>query len=179
MYSPSYFSIGDDNMNYAEIRKYDVNNWSGINTTIFFSGCKFNCKNCFNKEAQDFNYGKPYTKEVEDLLINYAKDTHVSGVCLLGGEVFQQDLDVILNLVKRIKSEVNKPIYVWTGYVWENLIKDKKKIEILKYIDVIIDGQFEEDKKDLTLKHKGSWNQREIDVKESLNQNKVILYKQS
>lgn len=132
--------------------------------------------NCFNKEAQDFNYGKPYTKDIEDLFISYIKDEHIDGVCLLGGEVFQQDLEVILNLVKRIKTETRKPIYAWTGYLWENLIKDKKKLEILQYVDVVIDGQFEEDKKDLTLKHKGSTNQREIDVKESLKQNNIMLW---
>lgn len=163
-------------MNYARIRRYDASNWSGINSTIFFSGCTHNCKGCFNKVAQDFNYGKPYTKEVEDLFISYIKKEQVNGVCLLGGEPFQQDLDVILNLVKRIKEETQKPIYIWTGYLWEILIQDKKKLEILKYIDVVIDGQFEEDKKDLTLKHKGSWNQREIDVQKSLLNGGIVLY---
>ena len=162
-------------MNYADMRRYDASNWSGINSTLFVSGCTFNCKGCFNKVAQDFNYGKPYTKEVEDLFISYIKDKHVDGACLLGGDVFQQDLDIILILVKRIKTETGKPIYVWSGYLWENLIQDEKKLKILKYIDVLIDGQFEEDKKDLTLKHKGSTNQREVNVKESLNKNKVVL----
>lgn len=95
---------------------------------------------------------------------------------MLGGEVFHQDLNIILNLVKRIKSETNKPIYVWSGYKFEDLLKDENKVKILKYIDVLIDGQFEEDKRDLTLKHKGSWNQREIDVKASLITENVILY---
>lgn len=160
---------------YAQIRKYDISNWDGINSTIFFSGCTFNCEGCFNKKAQDFNYGNEYTKEVEDTFINYAKDEHVTGVCLLGGEVFQQDLNIILKLVKRIKNEVDKPIYVWTGYLWEDLIKDSKKIEILKHIDVLIDGKFELKLKDLTLKHKGSSNQREIDVKESLKSGRVVV----
>lgn len=133
--------------------------------------------NCFNKEAQGFNYGKPYTKEVEDLFITYIKDTHVDGACILGGEPFQQDLDMLLNLVKRIKEETNKPIYVWTGYLWDILIKDSKKLEILKYVDIVIDGKFEEDKKDLTLKHKGSSNQREIDVALSLKEGKVVEIK--
>lgn len=162
-------------MNYANIRRYDTSNWSGINSTLFVSGCNFHCKGCFNKSAQDFNYGKPYTKEVEDLFISHIKDEHVDGVNLLGGEIFHQDLDIILNLVKRIKEETNKPIYCWTGFIWEELLKDRNKLEILKYIDVLIDGRFEEDKKDLTLKHKGSTNQREINVKESLKQNKVVL----
>lgn len=165
-------------MNYAELRKYDASNWDSINSTIYFSGCNFHCQwlGCFNKKVQDFNYGNPYTKEVEDLFISYIRDKHVDGVCLLGGEVFHQDLNIILNLVKRIKSETNKPIYVWSGYKFEDLLKDENKVKILKYIDVLIDGQFEEDKRDLTLKHKGSWNQREIDVKASLITENVILY---
>lgn len=162
-------------MNYARIRKYDVSNWDKINSTIFFSGCNFHCKGCFNKEAQNFNYGNPYTKEVEDLFISYIKDKQVNGACLLGGEVFHQDLDIILNLVKRIKSETNKPIYIWTGFVWEDLIKDNKRLEVLKYVDIIIDGKYEEDKRDLKLKHKGSWNQREINVEKSLKLNEVVL----
>ena len=164
-------------MNYAKIRKYDTSNWDGINSTLFVSGCHFHCKGCFNKEAQNFEFGNPFTKEVEDLFISYIKDKHVQGVNLLGGEVFHQDLDIILKLVKRIKDETNKPIYCWTGFLWENLIKNDNILEILKYIDVIIDGQFEEDKKDLMLKHKGSSNQREIDVVESLKRGKIIIWK--
>lgn len=163
-------------MNYAKIRKYDTSNWDGINSTLFVSGCHFHCKGCFNKEAQNFEFGNHFTKEVEDLFISYIKDKHVQGVNLLGGEVFHQDLDIILKLVKRIKDETNKPIYCWTGFLWENLIKNDNILEILKYIDVVIDGQFEEDKKDLTLKHKGSWNQREIDVQKSLLNGGIVLY---
>lgn len=131
---------------------------------------------CFNKEAQSFTYGDEFTKEVENLFISYIKDIHVQGVCLLGGEVFHQDLDIILSLVRRIKEETRKPIYCWTGFKWENLIKDKNKVDILKYIDVLIDGKFEEDKKDLTLKHRGSSNQRVIDVQNSLKQQKVVIF---
>ena len=163
-------------MYYADLRKYDTSNWSGINSTLFVSGCTHCCKGCFNQEAWSFNYGKPYTKEVEDLFISYIKDTHVDGVNLLGGEPFQQDLDIILNLVKRIKCETNKPIHMWSGYVWEELIQDPKKVEILNYIDTLVDGRFEIDKKDLRLKHTGSTNQREINVNESLKQNKIILW---
>lgn len=163
-------------MNYADIRKYDVSNWEGVNSTLFVSGCNFHCKGCFNKKAQDFNYGKPFTKKVEDLLISYIKDKHVQGVNLLGGEIFHQDLNIILHLVKRIKEETRKPIYIWTGFKWENLIQNKTALMILSYIDILVDGQFEEDKRDLTLKHKGSWNQREILVQKSLKENKIILY---
>lgn len=163
-------------MNYAKIKKYDVSNWSGVNSTLFVSGCYFKCKGCFNKPAQSFTYGNEFTKDIEDLFISYIKDEHVQGVNLLGGEIFHQDLNIIHKLVKRIKEETNKPIYIWTGFVWENLIKNKEILNILQYVDVIIDGQFEEDKKDLMLKHKGSLNQREIDVAESLKENKVVLW---
>ena len=164
-------------MNYADLRKYDTANGSGIGTTIFVSGCNFHCPNCFNKDTTwDFNSGKEFTKEVEDKFINYAKDNHVNHVSLLGGEVFHQDLDTILNLVKRIKEEVNKPIYVWTGFTWDELLKDDRKIEILKYIDVLTDGRFEQDKKDMSLLYKGSWNQKTIDVKSSLSKGKIIKY---
>ena len=166
-------------MNYADLRPFDATNGTGIGTSLFVSGCLFHCKECFNKEAWDFNYGKPFTKEVEDYFINCAKNPHVDHVSLLGGEVFYQDLDIILNLVKRIKTEVKKPIWVWTGFVFDELIKSKPQgniiNDILQYIDILVDGQFEIDKKDINLKFKGSTNQRVIDVQESLKQDKVII----
>jgi anaerobic ribonucleoside-triphosphate reductase activating protein len=158
------------------LRKYDTANGNGISSSIFFSGCHFKCKGCFNQEAQQFDYGQPYTKEVEDLFISYLKDKHVSHASLLGGETFQQDLSTIYNLVRRIKIEVNKPIWVWTGYIWQNLINDHKKLNILKNIDVIIDGQFTEELKDFNLLWKGSSNQRIIYVQESLIRGEVVLY---
>lgn len=162
-------------MNYADLRPFDATNGTGIGTSLFVSGCLFHCKECFNKEAWDFNYGKPFTKEVEDYFINCAKNPHVDHVSLLGGEVFHQDLYVILNLVKRIKTEVKKPIWVWTGFVFDELVKSKPKANILQYIDILVDGQFEIDKKDINLKLRGSTNQRIIDVQESLKQDKVII----
>ena len=161
-------------MKYAQIRKYDTSNWDGINTTIFFSGCKFSCPGCFNKDAQDFNYGLDYDLDVENLFISYAKDEHSVGVCILGGEPFQQDLDILLRLVKRIKEEVKKPVHIWTGYIFEELIKDEKKRKILKYIDTLVDGQFILAKKDLNLKFRGSSNQRVIDVQKSLKEGKIV-----
>lgn len=161
-------------MKYAQIRKYDTSNWDGINTTIFFSGCKFNCPGCFNKDAQDFNYGLDYDLDAENLFISYAKDEHSVGVCILGGEPFQQDLDILLRLVKRIKEEVNKPIHIWTGYIFEELIKDERKRKILNYIDTLVDGQFILAKKDLNLKFRGSSNQRVINVQKSLKEGKIV-----
>ena len=163
-------------MYYADLRKYDTSNWSGINSTLFVSGCEHCCEGCWNKEAWNFKYGKPYTKEVEDLFISYIKDEHVVGACILGGEPFQQDLDIILNLVKRIKEETGKQIHMWSGYTWEEIIKDNKKVEIMKYVDTLVDGRFILNQRDLTLKHKGSRNQREIDVQKTLKEGEVVLY---
>lgn len=162
-------------MNYADLRKFDTTNGKGIATSLFVSGCGFHCKGCFNEEAWDFSYGNPFTKEIEDGFIEYAKNEHISHVSLLGGEVFHQDLDVILHLVKRIKEEVEKPIWIWTGFTWDTLIQDEKKLQILQYVDVLVDGQFQLENKDINLKWKGSSNQRILDVQESLKLNKIIL----
>ena len=162
-------------MNYTKMMKYDTSNWDGITATIFFSGCKFHCPGCFNQEAWDFNHGQPFDKKAEDLFISYAKNPHVTGVCLLGGEVFQQDLDRILDLVIRIKREVRKPIHVWSGYTYEELMADEKKMVILCHIDTLVDGPFIFKQKDLRLKHRGSSNQRVIDVQASMKTGQIVL----
>ena len=163
-------------MNYADLRPFDATNGIGIGTALFVSGCLFHCKDCFNEEAWNFNYSKPFTKEVEDYFINCAKNPHINHISLLGGEVFHQDLDIILNLVKRIKIEVKKPIWAWSGFTYEELIKSKPKLMVLQYIDVLVDGQFKQELKDINLKFRGSSNQRIINVQESLKQNKVVEY---
>jgi anaerobic ribonucleoside-triphosphate reductase activating protein len=162
-------------MNYAEIKPLDVSNSIGISCTLFVSGCTNNCEGCFNKDLQNFNYGKEWTKEVEDYFIKCCKNPHVTNVCLLGGEVFQQDIDTIADLLLRIVITVNKPIWCWTGLLYEDILKDKYE-GLLPLIDILIDGRFELDKKDLSLKHRGSSNQRIINVRESLQQHKVIEY---
>ena len=162
-------------MNYTKMMKYDTSNWDGITATIFFSGCKFHCPGCFNQEAWDFNHGQPFDKKAEDLFISYAKNPHVTGVCLLGGEVFQQDLDRILDLVIRIKREVRKPIHVWSGYTYEEIMADEKKMVILCHIDTLVDGPFIFKQKDLRLKHRGSSNQRVIDVQASMRSGQIVL----
>ena len=164
-------------MNYTKMMKYDTSNWDGITATIFFSGCKFHCPGCFNQEAWDFNHGQPFDKKPEDLFISYAKNPHVTGVCLLGGEVFQQDLDRILDLVIRIKREVRKPIHVWSGYTYEEIMADEKKMVILCHIDTLVDGPFIFKQKDLRLKHRGSSNQRVIDVQASMQTGQIVLIK--
>lgn len=162
-------------MNYTKMMKYDTSNWDGITATIFFSGCRFHCPGCFNQETWDFNYGQPFDKKTEDLFISYAKNPHVTGVCLLGGEVFQQDLDRILDLVIRIKREVRKPIHVWSGYTYEELMADEKKMVILCHIDTLVDGPFIFKQKDLRLKYRGSLNQRVIDVPASMQTGQIVL----
>lgn len=163
-------------MKYAEIKKFDVANSPQIGSTLFVSGCNFHCEGCFNEIAQDFNYGREWNKKVEDKFIEYLKHPQVKHANLLGGEIMQQENEIILNLVKRIKNETDVTIWTWTGYSWESLIQDKDKVEILKYIDVLVDGQFDLSKRDLKLKYRGSSNQRVIKVRESLDQGKVILY---
>jgi anaerobic ribonucleoside-triphosphate reductase activating protein len=163
-------------LKYAEIKKFDVANSPQIGSTLFVSGCNFHCEGCFNEIAQDFNYGEEWTKETEDKFICYLKHPQIKHANLLGGEIMQQDSKTILNLVKRIKNETDVSIWTWTGYLFENLIQMSDKLEILKYIDVLVDGQFELSKRDLKLKYKGSSNQRVINVQESLKRGEVILY---
>lgn len=164
-------------MKYAKIRKYDISNAPGICTTLFVSGCTHNCEGCFNKEQQDFTYGNDFTKEIEDEFIEYSKSKQVKAVNILGGEPMQQLMDdTLLKLLKRIKLEVNKPIWLWSGYTFEEIVNNPKRAEILREVDVLIDGKFEADKRDLMLKYRGSSNQRVIDVKKSIEAKEVVLY---
>ena len=162
-------------MKYAKIRKLDVTNGPGVRTTIFVSGCTHNCEGCFNKEQQDFNYGNDFTKETEDEFIELTKSRQIKGVNILGGEPMQQVMDdTLLKLLKRIKLETNKPIWLWSGYTFEEIINNSKRAEMLREVDVLIDGKFEADKRDIMLKYRGSSNQRVIDVKKSLQQGSVV-----
>ena len=164
-------------MKYAKIRKYDISNAPGICTTLFVSGCTHNCEGCFNKEQQDFTYGNDFTKEIEDEFIEYSKSKQVKAVNILGGEPMQQLMDnTLLKLLKRIKLEVNKPIWLWSGYTFEEIVNNPKRAEILREVDVLIDGKFEANKRDLMLKYRGSSNQRVIDVKKSIEAKEVRLY---
>lgn len=162
-------------MNYAKIRKLDVTNGPGIRTTLFVSGCTHNCEGCFNKEQQDFNYGNKFTKETEDEFIQLTKNRQIKGVNILGGEPMQQIMDdTLLNLLKRIKLETDKPIWLWSGYTFEEIVNNPKRLEILREVDVLIDGKFQADKRDIMLKYRGSSNQRVIDVKKSLGQGNIV-----
>lgn len=164
-------------MRYAKIRKLDCANGDGIRTTLFVSGCTHRCPSCFNFEAQDFNYGEVFTKETEDYFIEISKNPIIKGISILGGEPLQQTMDdSLLNLLKRLREDVDKPIWLWTGYTFEEILEDEEKLELIKYVDVLVDGRFEEDKRDLMLKYRGSSNQRVIDVKKTLENNEIVLY---
>lgn len=168
-------------MNYAKIKEHDISNGPGVRASLFVSGCTHKCPGCFNKEAQDFNYGKLWTKEVEDEFIQHLKSPDIVGVNILGGEPLQQIKDnSLLNLLIRIKTEVNKPIWLWTGYTWEQIIHtvnetlNNELMLIIGCVDVLIDGLFIEAEKDLSLKYRGSRNQRVIDINKTL-ENKTIV----
>lgn len=162
-------------MNYAQMRKYDIANGLGVRCTLFVSGCTHNCPNCFNKEYQDFKYGVKWDKKSEDKFMEYVNNPNVKGVTILGGEPMQQIMDDDLyNLLNRIKIETNKSIWIFSGDQYENIIKNPKKIRLLKLCDVLVDGLFIEELKDVRLKFRGSSNQRIIDIDQSLKFNKVV-----
>lgn len=161
-------------MRYNIIRKTDVSNGPGIRVSIFFQGCSFHCKGCFNEETWSFRDGKEFTTETIEEVLKLAEDEHIKGLSILGGEPLHAvNITGALNLAKAFKEKFpNKDIWLWTGFLFEQ-VKDK---EILKYLDVMVDGQFVEEKHDFRLKYCGSTNQRVIDVKSSLEKGSVVLW---
>lgn len=163
-------------MYYAQIRKFDTANGTGIRSTLFVSGCTHKCKGCFNQDYKHFRYGHPWTKEIENKFIEHIKNPNVHGVTILGGEPMDQVRDTDLkDLVCRIKEETGQNIWIYSGYTFEEIMMHKKTKEILKYCDVLVDGPFIEEQKDLRLRFKGSKNQRIIDVQKTLSEGKVTL----
>lgn len=162
-------------MNFAQIRKYDVANGPGIRTTIFVTGCTHKCHNCFNEEYQDFDFGDPWTQKETDEVIRDLKLDEVKGLTILGGEPFQNEVD-LLEIIRDIKKEVQKDIWIFSGYTYEEILKDQDKKKLLEECDVLVDGRFVEALKDLNLRFRGSSNQRIIDIKKSLDENKVVLF---
>ena len=144
-------------MRYASIRNMDITNGDGIRVSIFFQGCNFRCKGCWIENTCDFNGGKEFTKQVEDKFIELANKDNIVGISVLGGEPFHQPPTEILSFLKNVKQQTNKPIYLWTGYDFENIPNQYK--ECLQYINIIICGRFIEELKDYTLKWCGSRNQ--------------------
>lgn len=152
-------------MRYAQIRDMDVVNAEGIGCSLFVQGCNRRCPGCFNPETWDFDGGKLWTDEIEDKFIQRCKSPQIDCVSILGGEPFEQGND-LYNLLSRIRKEVNKPIYVWTGYLYEDLIQmpELERFFTDGLIDALIDGCYDEEQRDLTLKFRGSKNQRILEI---------------
>lgn len=170
-------------MNIAKIVLYDVANGPGIRMSIWVSGCKRHCPGCFNQEAQDFKYGEPFTDRTLETIVAYAKSQNHDGFSFLGGEPFEEEnepmLSVLARNIKRHRPSITQDIWCWTGYTWEELMDDCRRGHmhmLLKDIDVLVDGPFIEEKKDISLLWRGSSNQRIIDVRKSFKADRLILY---
>ena len=161
-------------MRYHKIRKMDISDGPGIRVSIFMQGCTFNCKNCFNPETHDFCAGKEFTDETINRVLELCEKEHIVGLSILGGEPMHPlNIEGTTKLAKAFKEKYpNKTIWSWTGFLFDRDLQDK---EVLRYIDVLVDGQYKDELHDFRLKYRGSSNQRVIDVKESLKQDKVIL----
>ncbi|MHA8111266.1 anaerobic ribonucleoside-triphosphate reductase activating protein [Lactobacillaceae bacterium Melli_B4] len=162
----------------ADYKPFNFVDGEGIRCSLYVSGCLFHCPGCYNVAAQNFHFGQPYTKELEDHIIEDMRKPYVQGLTLLGGEPFL-NTQVCIQLCKRVRKEFGdqKDIWSWTGYTWDELMEESyDKWKLLSLIDILVDGRFLEEKKDLTLQFRGSSNQRIIKVPESLDQNKVVLW---
>lgn len=162
-------------MNYAGLKTTDIANGPGVRVTLFVSGCRRHCKNCFNKETWDFNYGNPFEKETMNTIIDALSKEYIEGFSLLGGEPFEKEnRETVLNIVRTVKEKFpNKTIWCYSGFTFEELVDDARNI--LEYVDVLVDGAFIEEKKNLRLQFRGSENQRLIDVKKTLDSGEITL----
>lgn len=162
-------------MRYNKIRKMDISNGPGVRVSIFFQGCSFHCKGCFNSETWDFLGGQEFGEEQIDEILKIAEDDYIEGLSILGGEpMHPKNIEATTKLAKRFKEKYpNKTIWVWSGFLFDEYIKD---LEVSKYLDVVVDGQFQEELRNPNLKWKGSSNQRVIDVVESLKNKEIVLY---
>lgn len=162
-------------MRYATIRNMDIANGDGIRVSLFLQGCSHHCKGCFNESTWDFNGGTPFGFDTQDEFIKLAQSEFIDGISILGGEPLDNDLSELGFFLGRLWRATRKPIWMWTGYTIEEM--SKYQLEIVQcYVDVLIDGRFDETKKDFRLKYRGSSNQRVIDVdKSSIFENKIIL----
>ncbi|MDD7392612.1 MAG: anaerobic ribonucleoside-triphosphate reductase activating protein [Fusobacterium gastrosuis] len=167
-------------MNYSGIKYADMINGIGIRVSLFVSGCNHGCKNCFNVETWNPNYGEEFTQKQEDEIINFFKKygQTIRGLSLLGGDpTYPQNIIPLVSFLKKFKKELpDRDIWIWSGFTWEEIIKDKNRKELIELCDILIDGKFKEELKNLNLKWRGSSNQRVIDIKKSLNSSTPILF---
>ncbi len=172
-------------MHYGEIKNYDIANGEGVRVSLFVSGCTHHCKNCFNAETWDFNYGKPFTEETEDLLIEYLLHDYIDGLTVLGGEPFEpSNQSALLPFLKRVRQSLpNKTIWCYTGYLFDEELLNESRArceytdEMLSLIDVLVDGEFVQDLYDISLSFRGSSNQRIIDIPKSLETGSIVNYR--
>ena len=170
-------------MNYATIKNCDIANGPGVRVSLFVSGCTHHCKGCFNEVAWDFQYGEPFTQKTVDEILRLLKPDYIKGLTLLGGEPFEpENQPAILNLLRQVKQKYpDKSIWAFSGYLFDKEILSGKlgpwevTQEYISYLDVLVDGRFVEEKKDLSLRFRGSSNQRIIDVPASLEKNAIVL----
>ena len=172
-------------MNYANIKKYDVANGVGVRVSLFVSGCTHHCKGCFNAEAWDFAYGQPYTEATEEEILTALSHEYIAGLSLLGGEPFEpQNQRALLPLLRKFRERYpQKSVWCYTGYTLDaDLVPGGRAYceatdEMLAGIDVLVDGEFVEEKKDLKLRFRGSSNQRIIDLARTRGEGALRLWK--
>ena len=162
-------------MRYNCIRKMDVSNGPGVRVAVFMQGCAFHCKNCFNSETWDFEKGKEFTDEVIEHVLELCAKDYIVGLSILGGEpMHPRNIEGTTKLAKAFKEKYpDKSLWVWSGFLFDRDLKDK---DVLKYVDVLVDGQYVDELHDFRLKWRGSSNQRVIDVQKSLSKNDIVLY---
>lgn len=171
-------------MNYSEIKYFDIANGAGIRTTLFVSGCRHHCKGCFNPDTWAFEAGRPYSREVEDQILESLEPAYVDGLTLLGGEPFEpESQDVLIALLERVRAErPGKNVWAYSGFTWEQLTQGPSRahtnhvMRMLSMVDVLVDGPFVLAQKDITLRFRGSSNQRIIDVARSLEAGRPTLW---
>ena len=168
-------------MNYADIKRVDVANGPGVRVSLFVSGCTHRCPGCFNPETWDFQFGAPFGEEQIQEILGYLRPNHIKGLSLLGGEPFEPENQLaVLELAKRVRAELpQKDIWCYSGYLFEALAEGKigtHSRPLLEQIDVLVDGPFVLERKNLGLRFRGSDNQRIIQVQNSLNIGSIVLW---
>lgn len=169
-------------MNYATIKQVDIANGPGVRVSLFVSGCTHRCRDCFNEEAWDFHFGEPFTEETEETIIGYLDHDYIEGLTLLGGEPMEpQNQERLLPFIKKVRERLpEKTIWCFTGYDFEKDIlgrmmpEHQTTRELVPLFDVMVDGRFVAEKKNLSLRFRGSENQRVLDVKRSLDAGKAV-----
>ena len=170
-------------MNYGEIKFNDIANGEGVRTSLFVSGCRHHCKNCFNEQTWDFGFGQPFTEETMEEILDSCNHDWLNGLSLLGGEPFEpENQRGLLSFLKRVREELpKKTIWAFSGFILDKEILGTSRAncevtnELLSLIDVLVDGRFEEDKKDIALIFKGPSNQRIIDLRKTLKEGHIVL----